>query len=233
MIHVVATAQEAQKTDMKGATAVVIDVLRATSTMTVAVHNGANGIVAVKSPDEAFRLKSLYPEGSVLLGGERHADKIEGFDLDNSPLSYTSNVVCGKTIVMTTTNGTLAIDACKSVDRLFISSFLNVNSVVNKLKSVVGDVYVVCAGTEGRFTIEDGLCAGYIVNALEGEKSDLAIALQEVYVSYSDDISRVVAKGEHFSRLIRKGYGCDLDVCFSDIRDYDALEYVNGVITKS
>lgn len=231
MIDVIATAQQALDVDMKGATTVVIDVLRATSSMTCAIHNGARSIVAVNTPEEAFDFKAKS-SSRVILGGERHADKISGFDLDNSPLSYSADVVRGNDIVMTTTNGTLAIGACRRADRLLISSFLNADNVINQLQSVSGDIYIVCAGTEGRFTIEDGLCAGYIVSKLVGDKSDFAISMQQVYLSSSEDIRLVASKGEHFERLKRKGYAFDLDVCFSDIRNYEALECVDGVIKK-
>lgn len=108
---------------LKDSYAVVIDLLRATSTMIWAISNGAKGIIPVEDISEARLLKRL--DESVLLGGERGGLKIEGFDLDNSPLSYKKEAIFGKTVVMTTTNGTRALKKASCAKRIFLGSFIN------------------------------------------------------------------------------------------------------------
>ncbi|MCQ2203431.1 MAG: 2-phosphosulfolactate phosphatase [Bacteroidales bacterium] len=256
MIYAIATANEATSYDFNNHTAVVIDVLRATTTMSVALHNKASQIIAVRTPEEALDIRTRLGN-DILLGGERNADKIDGFDLDNSPRSYTSDVVANKTIVMTTTNGTQAINSCQSAKHILIASFPNVVNTLSVLGEILcnepsSDVYLICSGTEGRFTIEDGLCAGLIIHHLEGEKSDFAIALEQLYLSsfnntkvpsiLSSDttaetfcqinslLKNVTSRGEHFKRLRRKGYEADIDICFNISLHHNAIECKNGRI---
>lgn len=228
MIDVVATAQQASACNMHGVTAVVVDVLRATTTMTVALHNGARRIIAVRTPDEAFAIKHSSTD-DVLLGGERNADMIAGFDLDNSPRRYSSDIVRGKSIVMTTTNGTQAINACSDAKRILIASFLNVQKTIEQL-SDDDEIVIVCSGTEGHFTMEDGLCAGCIVSHLHGSKSDFAIAMQQLYMASLPDVRQMAFLGEHYNRLLSKGYAGDLDVCFNFSCNYNAIECVGNEI---
>ena len=237
MLHVLGTADEALNYDMCESVAVIIDVLRATTTMTVALANGAKEIIAVKSVEEALHLKDSLGENNILLGGERNADKIEGFDLDNSPGSYTVDVVRGKAIVMTTTNGTRAIANTSQAKKRYVASLLNVDDVVAALKGISDDIYIVCSGTEGCFTIEDGLCAGMIVSKLSAvqsiETNDMAVAMQMLYECSADDITKVASRGEHWSRLLAKGYEGDLDLCFSSSAKYKRLEIVDHSVIMS
>lgn len=238
MITVVPTAIDASHIDFSDSVAVVIDVLRATTTMTVAIHNGATQVIAVSTPQQAFDYKLLSPHpDNILLGGERNADIIPGFNLDNSPRAYTTDVVAGKTIVMTTTNGTQAIVACHEARLLLIASFPNANAIISLLHKSLSDnpltpVFLVCSGTEGCFTLEDGLCAGYIANHLDGPKTDFTLAMEQLYLSTSNDIKIAAQRGEHFSRLKRKGYEGDINVCFDLSSQFEALHCVNGVITR-
>lgn len=239
MIYTLSTADEASHYDMHGAVAVVIDVLRATTTMTVALANGAKEILAVSTPSEALALRERLGD-NVLLGGERNADKIQDFDLDNSPRSYTSQVVNGKTIVMTTTNGTRAIANASSASRLFIASFLNIDATARLLATCETDIYIICSGTEGHFTLEDGICAGMLLDltcfyrssteALPKECNDFSHSMRALYLSTSDDVKRLASQGEHFGRLRRKGYGMDIDICFDMTKKLSLIECVEGKI---
>lgn len=211
-----------------------IDVLRATTVMSVATSNGALCIIPVKEPAEAQRAKASI-EGPVLLGGERNADKIEGFDLDNSPLSYTRQAVEGRTIVMTTTNGTLAIANSRSASRVFVASFLNADAVAEAIADEPTDVYIVCAGTAGEFTIEDALCGGYLAQLLtdkwQCEVNDFALAMMSLYKSAGGNVRHILEQGEHYARLVRKGYAADVEVCTNRSQRLPAL-YFDGFAVR-
>ena len=129
-ISVIPTAQHAQGINFSGQTAVVIDVLRATSVITTALENGAREVIPVKTVEEAQNLYAQCDTAKTLRGGERNALKIEGFDLSNSPLEYKKKVVEGKTIILTTTNGTNAINNIIGADEVVLACFRNVAAVV-------------------------------------------------------------------------------------------------------
>jgi 2-phosphosulfolactate phosphatase len=145
---------------LAGGVAVVIDVLRASTTIIHALANGAKGVVPCETVEEARALAARYGAGTALLGGERGGARIEGFDLDNSPLRYTPDVVAGTTIVFTTTNGTRALRACSAAARVLIGAFVNRSALARVLREDGRPVHLVCAGTNGQLTAEDILFAG-------------------------------------------------------------------------
>lgn len=173
-----------------GAIPVVIDVLRATSTIVSAIEAGATEIVPVESVEEAFAWRTRDP--LAVLGGERVAAKVAGFDLGNSPREYLPATVGGRRVVFTTTNGTRALACAHRVARLtaeadvatdaaggvLCASFLNLDAVVERLQQLRRDVLVVCAGTYGCLSADDLLVAGAIVSLLAdgpgGNRADLA-----------------------------------------------------------
>ncbi|MBT8397581.1 MAG: 2-phosphosulfolactate phosphatase [Gemmatimonadetes bacterium] len=122
------------ETSVEGKTAVVIDVIRATSTLVEALANGAKAIFPTLSTEEAVKLASSLGREDTLLCGERKGLKVEGFDLGNSPAEFTAEVVGGKQLVMTTTNGTRAFAAVEAADRVLAASFLNLSAVVEALE---------------------------------------------------------------------------------------------------
>jgi len=142
-----------------GAVAVVIDVLRATTVFTYATQSGIREIVPVLDIATARQLKANYLPGEVLLGGERRGLPIEGFDLGNSPQHYTPERVSGKTLIFTTTNGTVAMHAAKPARSIYIASFLNAKAVAECLQHE-DNIAIICAGTDGVETEEDLLLAG-------------------------------------------------------------------------
>ena len=148
-------------------TVVVIDVIRATSTMTVALANGARAIYPACSAEEAIRLASSLGREDCLLCGERRGLKVEGFDLGNSPYEFTADRVRGKKLVMSTTNGTRAFLAAEGAAKVVAMSFLNLTAVAD---SVGGgeELVVICAGKEGRFSLDDAVCAGHLLTKLAG-----------------------------------------------------------------
>lgn len=152
--------------DLAGGVVVVIDVLRATTVIVHALAHGAQAVVASASIEEALQVASRWPTQERLLGGERHGVKIAGFDLDNSPFSYSPEVVAGKTIVFTTTNGTRALRWAEPAAEIRIAAFANLSAVVKSLREETRPVHLLCAGTDNRITGEDLLVAGAIAEGL-------------------------------------------------------------------
>jgi 2-phosphosulfolactate phosphatase len=153
---------------LTGTTVVVIDVLRATTTIVHALAAGAVEVAPFREVEDARRLAEQIGDKAVL-GGERGGVPIPGFDLGNSPAEYTRDRLGGKTVVFTTTNGTRALERCKLAKRVLIGAFANFSAVCREL-SDVSEVAIVCAGTDGHVTREDTLLAGAIVADLAREK---------------------------------------------------------------
>jgi 2-phosphosulfolactate phosphatase len=144
---------------------VVIDIFRATSSICYGFDNGAKQIIPVASVEECKQ----YKHNGNLFAAERNGEVVEGFDFGNSPFSYTREKVEGKTIVLTTTNGTHAIQQVKDSHRVIIGSFLNKNAVCNWLKEQDQNVLLLCAGWKNKFNLEDTLFAGAVINQLKDE----------------------------------------------------------------
>ena len=134
-IQVIPFANMCKKTDVKGKLVVVIDVLRATTVVTLALQNGAKSIIPLQSPEEVRTMRDKMNSTSVVTGGERHAVKIEDFDLGNSPEEYTVSAVNGKDILFTTTNGTTALLATEGAQEVILGCFLNMTSLAEKILS--------------------------------------------------------------------------------------------------
>lgn len=158
--------------DLRGGIAVVIDVLRASSTMIYALASGAKKIVPCSEIEQAKTVAEGLPARDVLLGGERGGKIIEGFNLGNSPVSYWTDVVNQKTVVFTTTNGTRTLQQCRQADAVFIGTFLNRAAIVDVLLNDHRPIHLVCAGTDGLISTEDCLFAGMIVSNLVDHNGD-------------------------------------------------------------
>jgi len=197
---------------------IVLDVLRATSVMITALSNGARYIIPILEVDEARLIKKISPD--VLIGGEREGIKIEGFDLDNSPFSYSKEKVYNKVIVMTTTNGTRALIKAKHAKRTFIASFINAKYTIDYIIEYYGedDISIICAGTDDKFSLEDFLCAGFLIELIKGkcdhvEMDDFSYVAYNFYKNNASDINKVLAKSFHYSRLRNIGFENDLSYC--------------------
>lgn len=151
--------------ELAGTTCVVIDVLRATTSIVAALAAGAKEVLPCQEIDEAQRLAGTLPSGTVLLGGERAGGKISGFDLGNSPAEFSDAAVRGKSLVMTTTNGTRALHHARAAKRVLLASFLNLEATARSLAGD-DDVTLLCAGTDGQITREDVLLAGALAMLL-------------------------------------------------------------------
>jgi 2-phosphosulfolactate phosphatase len=155
--------------DLAGRAVVVIDVLRATTTIVTALANGAKAVVPAASSEEAVRLTANLEKNGILLAGERKALKIEGFQLGNSPREMTPEVVAGKTIYLSTTNGTPALVAAQAGTPVLVAAAVNFSAVAERARELFAernDLAVVCAGREKQFALEDAYTAGRLIKAV-------------------------------------------------------------------
>ena len=232
----VAAAPAFSSTRAPAATFVVIDVLRATSSIVTALDNGAAGVVPVREADEAIVVMRRLGRERALLCGERESRLIAGFDLDNSPASYTRERVEGKTLVLTTTNGTRAlIEAARGNGTVYCAALLNRAAIVERLAAAEGDARLLCAGSEGALSFEDTLCAGAIVDALVRHDKHLALtdaarAAATVYTANAKRLTTAIASGTHARALVAKGFAADVASCAKiDVSRCVPL-YADGVI---
>ena len=152
---------------LRGGVAVVIDVLRASTTIVHALAHGCEAVIPCAEVDEARRVAAGLPPGRAILRGERQGVPIPGFDLGNSPGEYTEEACRGKTLVMTTTNGTRALLASLEAETVLVGAFVNFAATVQRLIHEARPVHIVCAGTEGRISYEDSLLAGAFASRFE------------------------------------------------------------------
>lgn len=170
MIDVCLLPSQVQPEQLTGQTVVVIDVLRATSTIAQALGSGAKEVIPCLHVDDARQLAEKHGRENILLGGERGGLLIEGFDLGNSPRDYTPDRVADRTLIFTTTNGTAALLHCRQAERILLASLVNRAAVAEAVKSAAR-LTIVCAGTRGHVTREDIFAAGAIVERLESSQA--------------------------------------------------------------
>ena len=199
----------------------VIDVLRASTSIAAALNNGARAVIPFGGVDEAMTRARSLERSDVLLAGERKMVPIRGFDLGNSPLEFTSATVQGKTIVMTTTNGTAALAGAHGAHEVLVGSFANYSVAVAWLRAAARagkSITLVCAGTDGRFALEDAICAGRFVRGIarrgiQAELGDAATIAAMIDRRMGADLSAVLRNSEHGRALIEAGHGDDVAYC--------------------
>lgn len=198
------------------AVVVVIDVLRATSAITTAFYNGVSKMIPVATVEEAY----AYKEQGFLVAAERNGEMIEGFDLGNSPFGYMSSKVKGKTIAITTTNGTQAIEAARKAPKIIIGSFLNLDAVIEYLKQEKKDVLFVCAGWKNKFNLEDTLFAGAVAHGLIYKydfvsSCDSTLAAMHLYSLAKHDLYAFLKNSSHRNRLAKLDLERDIKYCLT------------------
>lgn len=206
--------------DVRGRTVVIIDTLRATSTIIAAMMAGAREVIPVASAADAVSVSQRLGTERTLLCGERGSTRIRGFHLGNSPREYTPDVVGGKTLVMTTTNGTLALLKAQPASMVLCGALLNARAVAEEIAAAPErDLHIICAGTLGRFSIEDAITAGAILEAVCEFSSvnqtidDAARASVELFDRARHNVRDAIANGDHGRRLVALGFEEDLDFC--------------------
>jgi len=193
---------------------VVVDILRATSAICTAFENGVKKMIPVAGLDEAQK----YKDAGYLVAAERNAIKQEGFDFGNSPYHYMSEEVKGKTIVISTTNGTQAIEAAKGKATIVIGSFLNLSAVSSWLLQQKKDVLILCAGWKNKFNLEDSLFAGALANQLRESNDfytlcDSTIAAGYLYERAEQDLYGFLDVSSHRHRLKNLELEADVKYC--------------------
>lgn len=192
---------------------VIIDIFRATSSICYGIENGAEAIIPVSQVEECAAYGELGK--GYLLAAERDGKVVEGFDFGNSPFSYTREKVEGKTVVLTTTNGTHALHLSRGAKKVVIGSFLNLTSLCSWLKVQGQDILLVCAGWKNNFNLEDTLFAGAVADQLYDafKPDDAAIAAYDLYQAGKADISDYLKKTSHSERLKKLGIEKDIAFC--------------------
>lgn len=193
---------------------VVIDVFRATSAICVAFHYGAEKIIPVASVEEAMKYKS---EG-MLAGAERNAIKLDGFDFGNSPYDYMGDHVKGKTIALTTTNGTQAIEASREAYRVVIGSFLNIDALCDWLVKQNRNILLLCSGWKNKFNLEDALFAGAVTEQIKAKNDayrlgDGCLAIKYLYQIGKERPTRFLNYSSHKDRFAKLNLKKDIRYC--------------------
>jgi 2-phosphosulfolactate phosphatase len=209
------TAEKLTSSLVYGKTVIILDIFRTSSTIITALFQGATKILPTSTPQDALQLKKQKP-GS-LLGGESNCLKIDGFDLGNSPLEYTSEVVKNKTIILSTTNGIPAIQQAKDAAQIYIGSFLNALSLVQKLQEHKNDLLLACAGTRGEYSLEDTCCAGYFLHLLQNTVkpflNDKTLSALALYHNFQKNLPYYLSRSKNGRTLLGKGYWRDIEYC--------------------
>ena len=218
--------QEPLSKDVTNAVVIVIDVLRATSTIITALANGCEEVIATAGIEESLIIASSYSRQDYILGGEQRGEKVEGFSYGNSPSDYTAEAVNSKRLILSTTNGTRAIKNYGNSKEVMVGCFLNADAVIGECIKRNTDVYLVCSGQDGRFTMEDALFAGLVAKELREKAnatlSDSSRAAVAIYEASSEDLFEALKSTDHGSYLVSIGYEHDVKDC-SHISKYGIL----------
>ena len=239
-IDVLYGVQQLTPQDVQGRVVAMIDVLRASTTIAVGLHNGARAIIPLDSSEEVAARSKQFERAAVLLAGEQRMLKIEGFDLGNSPNEHTRETVDGKTVLLSTTNGTKALLAVQGARDVVVASYVNLTAVCAMLRPALrggADVTIVCAGQDRQFALEDAACAGRYVHEItkqvqEVDVNDAALAASLVDQEYGDNLMRLFSTAAHGRALAAAGFEGDLAVCAA-VDSYPVIPiYQDRHITK-
>ena len=212
---------------------VVIDVFRAATTVVTALSNGARAVIPFETVEETAMRAKAYARGEVQLAGERRMVRIEGFDLGNSPLEYTSEAVAGRTILYSTTNGTAALAATHGARTCYFAAFANAGATVAAVRLAIaagGDVTIVCSGHERHLALEDVVCAGRLVRGITEGRDDVvrgdgARVAEAVERPFVGGIASVAHEAAHARALAAAGFEADVQACLTLDRFDGAVRY--------
>jgi 2-phosphosulfolactate phosphatase len=220
------TYAHADGSDLAGRTAVVIDLLRATSTIATALHNGCRRVIPVEDKNDALeKAKSHTGCDGVVTGGERDGVKLTGFDLGNSPLEYGRSKIAGKCLVMCTSNGTHAVKKAMAAKEVYLGCLNNADAVAKKAAQSGRDIAIVCAGTRLKFSVDDIAAAGAIISRIvktagPAAMDDLSRTALRLYEENKKNLHPLISGSRPYRTLMRLGAGEDIDYCLlEDILD--------------
>ncbi|HSB77837.1 MAG TPA: 2-phosphosulfolactate phosphatase [Candidatus Methylomirabilis sp.] len=197
---------------------VVVDVIRATTSVVSAFQHGCRSVLPVASPEEARAALAATPE--ALLAGEQGGQRIPGFVLGNSPREFSREAVAGRDVILSTSNGTKALRAVGAGRTVAIGAFLNRSAVGEWLIAGRADALIVCSGYEGVFSLEDAVCAGAIVEQAAAlgrglELGDGARACQALWARFGSNLPQLLRETEWGRHIVGLGLEVDLDICAS------------------
>jgi 2-phosphosulfolactate phosphatase len=239
-IDVIFGVQQLTPQDVQGRVVAVIDVLRASTTIAVALAHGAKSVIPFESSEEAITRSKQFERGAMRLAGERRMLKMEGFDLGNSPLEHTVEAVEGMTVLLTTTNGTKALLSVQGARDVVVASYVNLTVVTAMLRAALrggADITLVCAGQDRQFALEDAACAGrYVYNIskrlADVDVNDAALAGSLIDRKYGDNLMRLFNTAAHGRALAAAGFEGDLAACAA-VDSYPVIPiYQDRLITK-
>jgi 2-phosphosulfolactate phosphatase len=239
-VDVFFTPQEVGAADVANRVVAVVDVLRASTSIAVALENGARAVIPLANSEEVVSRAKNLARSEVRLAGERRSQAISGFDYGNSPLEFSKENVDGKTILMSTTNGTNAILAVQGARDVIIASYVNFSAVLSMLRAAIRgdtDVAIVCAGQEKHFSLEDSACAGRFVQHItekhsKTEINDAAQAAMLIDKKFGASLKRLFKASTHGATLAEAGFGDDLELC-AEVDSYSVVPvYQDRQITK-
>jgi 2-phosphosulfolactate phosphatase len=213
----------------EGSIVVMIDVLRASTSLTAALYNGAKEIIPVDTLDKAVRIYNSLSKEIRFLAGERNGIKPAGFDAGNSPMEFSEQVVKGKTIILTTTNGSKIFQKAKLAKHRIIGAFVNFTVVKEFIMKTIDGfdlndkelkIYFLCAGTKGKLSYEDMLCAGafiyYLYDKIDNlDISDSAETAKNLFLLHENNIANYLKTREHAEKLKEIGFESDMDIAFT------------------
>lgn len=194
-IEVFLTPTTVQDEDVKQTVAVVVDVLRSSSTIISALNARARAVIPVADTEEGGKIASNLDPSTYVLGGERNGTKIEGYQLGSSPHEYTEEGVADKTVIFNTSNGARALEKAKAAEHVVISSLLNARRVADFIRDQAKDVVFICAGHRNRISLDDILCVGLILDHVWEEQmpARLTDATYVAYTTYQRSRNRLKA----------------------------------------
>lgn len=217
--------------DLSGTVVVVIDILRATSSITTAIAHGVKLVRIVESLPECRELKLQGYVGAAERGGK----KVGGFDMGNSPFSFMNPELEDQMIAMTTTNGTAALKKSSGALQVVIGSFLNYSALLAYLERLPCDILLLCAGWKGKVNMEDTLFAGAVISGLKQMfeyDSDAPMMASQLYKQSKGDLKSAIEESSHVSRLMGMGMEKDIDFCLKH-DEYKVIPVLKGdYITK-
>jgi 2-phosphosulfolactate phosphatase len=235
-IDVFFSVQAFQEEELRGKSAVIIDVLRASSSITTAIHNGAKKVIPVADMSDAMKIATTMDQKDYLLCGEKNGSKIEGYHLGNSPAEYTREAVKDKTLIFNTTNGTKAIKKASLASEVYVGTFLNQQSILNALKEHDDEIVLICSGWQGRLSIEDTLFAGSLLHTISGghlpdSAKDGAKVAFGLFEKYGHDLEGAISKSDHAKRLAELVPNGDISFCCK-VNEFDVLPGMRDGILK-
>ena len=217
-VDLVLIPSELERATLDGRQLVVVDVLRTCSSIAHALRNGATKIIPVETVEEATRLHGTVDPKSRLLCGEREGRKVSGFDLGNSPREYSRERVEGATLIFASTNSSPLMARTLAGRDQVLLSYVNLGAVAAAVEAGKDDVTIVCAGRNGRFSLEDAACAGALIHRLALAKpsltlNDAAAMARDYHREHGHAPEAILRRSEHGRYLIELGFEDDLPVC--------------------